>query len=444
MMNDHKVEWLSIISLVVTSLLALFKNDINQNVIFVLIGALVIIVIAYFIYSKTKSNKNLSNTAVINKTKKYTKYLYSLVKANMRQMKKEVNVSDLVLLQKKNKKIINHFEGKEKSQKQTAIDLSAQKQELVANFVKKNNKYVTNEMLKVNQPYNKVVKKTNQEQTIEVYNTIYDTIHQLERILLQLEQHALRIKLGKYVIRCSNNISQIINAYVDLIGWTHILLGDNKKGFSSIQCGIDLIDYKLSALEKGSKEYCEYTLQKARALRHLGTTYYTYKSKKDKFVKECLLEAKDLISQPDIVQYYESTPKLKETYGKMMFGLKYNELLYDYYVALENKDEFSEKINKISEGILKLREEVNQSDFSDNHRLVKVITLQNQIEKNRILQTKTTKDDHSAIWKNKLHNDLIQIEEVLNKNIYFDEAMEVYVCQKIDELYSNVEAIFLE
>lgn len=358
-------------------------------------------------------------------------------------MQKEVNISDLKRLQKKNKRVLDYFENKGLGKKQKSINLDQEKQTLIENFVKKNNKYVTSEMIKVNKPYDKVVKESNQSQTIQVYNVLYATIHDLERILLQLEQHSLRIKLGKYVVKCSNNIDETVHAYVDLIGWTHILLGDNKKGFASIQSGIDLINYKLNSLEKNTPEYYKYVLLKARALRHIGTTYYTYRSKKDKFVKEKLLEAIALISEKDVVDYYNSTPSLKETYGKMMFGLKYNVLLYDYYVALENKDEIGEKINIISKGVEELRKEVDSSDFDDNHRMVKVLTLQNQIEKNKILQSKTLTDDRSKEWTNQLHKDLHSIETVLNKNIYFDEAMEVYICQKVDELYSNVERIFV-
>lgn len=442
-MEEKKINWLNIVSLSITVLLAMFKSDTNALVIYPIIGVILVIVIINIILTKTKSNKNLSNTAVVVKTKKYTQYLWNLVKANKKQMQKEVNISDLKRLQKKNKRVLDYFENKSLGKKQEYVNLDKEKQTLISNFVKKNNKYVTSEMIKVNKPYDKVVKESNQSQTIQVYNVLYETIHDLERILLQLEQHSLRIKLGKYVVKCSNNIDETVHAYVDLIGWTHILLGDNKKGFASIQSGIDLINYKLNSLEKNTPEYFKYVLLKARALRHIGTTYYTYRSKKDKFVKEKLLEAIALISDKDVVDYYNSTPSLKEKYGKMMFGLKYNVLLYDYYVALENKDEIGEKINIISKGVEELRKEVDSSDFDDNHRMVKVLTLQNQIEKNKILQSKTLDDDRSKEWTNQLHKDLHSIEAVLNKNIYFDEAMEVYICQKVDELYSNVERIFV-
>ena len=58
--------------------------------------------------------------------------------------------------------------------------------------------------------------------------------------------------------------------------------------------------------------------------------------------------------------------------------------------------------------------------------------------------------ENQAGWHGKAPNDeqlaedLKTIEKVLNRNIYFDEAMEVYVCQKIRKLYSDIETMFEE
>jgi hypothetical protein len=317
-----------------------------------------------------------------------------------------------------------------------------EKQKLIQKYVKRTNKYVTSDAIKVNKPIDKMLSKSSSKETSLIYANIYETIKDIERILLQLEQHKLRIKFGEYVVKCSNNIDHAIHAYVDLIGWTHVLLGDNKKGLASIQCGLDLIDYKLNSLPKNSPEYYECVYQKARALRHLGTTYYTYRTPKDKFVKEKLKEAIALMTQKDVIIYYNSSLPLKEKYEKMVSGLKYNELLYDYYVALEKKDEFGDKLKQISEGIDKLYVEVQTSEIEDNHRLVKILTLKNQIDKNRIMETNTLQDDNNQLFMSQFRKDLKIIEKVLNKNIYFDEAMEVYICQKVQDLYEKVEDIF--
>ena len=58
-----------------------------------------------------------------------------------------------------------------------------------------------------------------------------------------------------------------------------------------------------------------------------------------------------------------------------------------------------------------------------------------------ILSNGLTEKEYIAWWDEYKH-DLIEIEKILNKNIYFDEAMEVYIYQKIQGLYYNVERIF--
>ena len=442
-MEDKKINWLSIISLSATVLLSIFKDDTNYRVIYPIIGVIVVVVIINLILSKTKSNKNLSNTAVISKTKKYTNYLWKIVKANKKQMKKEVNISELKEIQRYNKKVLKRMHGTYKEKYEVDFEeIQNEKQKLIQKYVKRNNKYVTSDAIKVNKPIDKMLSKSSPKETSAIYANIYETIKDIERILLQLEQHRLRIKFGEYVVKCSNNIDHAIHAYVDLIGWTHVLLGDNKKGLASIQCGLDLIDYKLNSLPKNSPEYYDCVYQKARALRHLGTTYYTYRTPKDKFVKEKLKEAIALMTQKDVIIYYNSSLPLKEKYEKMVSGLKYNELLYDYYVALEKKDEFGDKLKQISEGIDKLYVEVQTSEIEDNHRLVKILTLKNQIDKNRIMETKTLHDDNNQLFISQFRKDLKIIEKVLNKNIYFDEAMEVYICQKVQDLYEKVEDIF--
>lgn len=444
-MEEKGINWISIISLAVTILLSVFKDETNAKVIYPIIGVILVVIVINIILSKTKSNKNLSNTAVISKTKKYTNYLWKLVKANQKQMKKEVNITELKHIQKKNKKILAQMSGKKSLE--DAVDfqeVQMEKQLLIQKYVKRNNKYVTSDSIKTYSPVDKMLSASDNNQTALIYEGIYESIKDLERILLQLEQHRLRVKLGKYVIKCSNNIDHTIHAYVDLIGWTHVLLGDNKKGLASVQCGLDLIDYKLNTLPKDSPSYYDCLYQKARALRHMGTTYYTYRSPKDTFVKEKLNEAMALMDKEDVKKYYYSDIKLQEKYEKMVSGLKYNQLLYDYYVALEKKDEFGEKLKMISEGIDKLYDEIMASKIEDNHRLVKVLTFKNQIDKNRIMQTVSLKDDNCDNINSQFRKDLKLIEKVLNKNIYFDEAMEVYICQKVQDLYTKVEDVFEE
>lgn len=65
--------------------------------------------------------------------------------------------------------------------------------------------------------------------------------------MLQLEQHHIRIRLGRYVAKYTNNEIQQIKAYTDLIGWTYILLGDNRRGHEAISTAINIINNRIGA-----------------------------------------------------------------------------------------------------------------------------------------------------------------------------------------------------
>ena len=441
-MGRSEVNWLSIISLAVTVLLSIFKDETNYVVIYPILGVIAIVFVINLVLMKTRANKNLSNTAVIAKSKKYTNYLWKLVKSNDRQMSKEVQLNDLKKIDKNNKQILCLMNGKISEARNKKIrELKEEKQVLLKRVYKENTKYVSSENMNANNPINVMSEMANETQARQVCKEICSTIISLQRILLQLEQHSLRIKLGKYVIKYSDDIDQVIAAYVDFLGWTNILLGDVKKGLDYVKVGMEYIDYKLSQSAKGSDDYYKYALLKARALRHIGTTYYTYKTSKDTFVKESLKEALELLDNEEAIKYFDSHPKKKGAYEKMMFGLKYNDLLYDYYIAIAKKDKSSETLNKITKEVNDLLKNVDGHDV-DDHRLVKILTFKNQVERNQmVLSNSSSKEDYDAWWKEYKH-DLVEIESILNKNIYFDEAMEVYIYQKIQGLYYNVERIF--
>ena len=108
-MKKTEINWISIISLAITVLLSIFKNEANAMVIFPIIGVVLVVLVINIIITQTKANKNLSNTAVIDKSNKYTKYLWSIVKANQKQMLKEVNISDFKKIDKNNNKETKRF-----------------------------------------------------------------------------------------------------------------------------------------------------------------------------------------------------------------------------------------------------------------------------------------------------------------------------------------------
>jgi len=489
-MNNKLTDAITIIMPLLGVIISIFA-DVDGTARWVLIGILLAFVVGYIIYTTLKGNKNLSNTQVIDKSRRYTKHLMKLVKTNAKVMAKDFNLTELAETKKKIGVVTKKINRSYASNRREQLDkLIAEKDALMDKYYDQSHGYADAQLLDVNKPVNNMVALSNFEESQKIFNLIYGTVKDMERILLQLEQHELRVKLGKYVVKYSTDIDKTIHAYVDYLGWTYVLLDKNSKGFQAIQNGLHLIDYKINTskdghekyceLKKEGKEipeviqkqhvdYCEYTLQKARALRHLGTTYYTYRSFKDNFVKTSfekeklgqkgvwnynntvnpyvkfkLAEGLALMEEESIIEYFSETLKKRETYSKMVFGLKYNDLLYDYYVAVYKNDQSIETYVNINNQLNALIEEIDKSEFKDNHRLIKILTLKNQL-KHKIYNQQDeagVKIEGADEWDKLLAKDLKTIESVLNQNIYFDEAMEVYVCQKIRKLYTDIEKVF--
>ncbi len=490
-MNNKLGDAMALIMPILGVVITIFADIEDQITKWVLLTILLAFMLAYSIASTLKGNKNISNTQVLDKSRRYTKYLIKLVKTNARVLAKDFNLTELAETKKKifevTKKINRSYSDSREAELNKLID---EKNALLDRYYDQSHGYADAELLETNKPTIKMVKLGTFEESQKVFNLIYGTVKDMERILLQLEQHELRIKLGKYVVKYSTDIDKTIHAYVDYLGWTYVLLGENKKGFQAIQNGLHLIDYKINVSKAGHQkycelkkageeipqlvakqheDYCEYVLQKARALRHLGTTYYTYRSFKDNFVKDNfkkeeigkkspwnfentvnpyvkykLKEGLDLLQEESVIEYFNETIEKRKTYSKMVFGIKYNDLLYDYYVAVYKNIQSIETYVQIRNQLNVLIEEIDKSEFDDNHRLIKILTLKNQLKHKIYNQQDESgmKIEGAEEWDKLLAKDLKTIEKVLNQNIYFDEAMEVYVCQKIRKLYTDIEKVF--
>lgn len=434
-----KEEYLQIISVAITVILAIFQDETNQYVFIPIIVLLIIIVVVSIILNKTKANKNLSNTAVINNSKKYTKMLVLLIKENAKVLKKYNGSRGFKRLEKMNKSVLKKVNGTRKTN-----DL--QLEQVKTKFENELDKYYSkNDVKKRYEVIRKQIPYCTEEQAYKVHTIVYKNIKDLRRILLQLEQHQLRIKLGNYIVKYSFDILEQINSYIDDIGWTHILLGDNKKGTEVIKMAINLIDYKLKGIktdyltEEERKEYYNLLLLKARALRHLGTTYYTYKSIGKK-VGDYLKEALEICNDIECKQYFlTSTKENKKKYCSMVHGIEYNIMLFEYYEHLKNQDlsdnEFKKMYLRINDMIDELME-LKKDDMIDKHRLVKLLTFRSQIY-NEIIDSEFKMKN-----ENTLDSDLMTIEKVLNGNIYFDEALEAYLYQKVEKIYDDVNNVF--
>lgn len=439
MVKFSKEEWFSIISTIVTIVLTIFKNETNKFVVIPIIVLLVIIIIVSLIVSKTKANKNLTNTAVISKSKKYTKMLDVLIKENAKVLKKYNGSRGFKRLEKTNKLVLSKVQGIKKPN-DILLD------ELRIKFAKDLDDYYTKKEVKDRyEAIRKQIPYCTEEQAYKVHKIVYKNIKDLRRILLQLEQHELRIKLGNYVVKYSFDIMEQINSYIDDIGWTHFLLGDNKRGAEAVGMAINLIDYKINNLkmrgisEREKPEYYNLLMLKSRALRHLGTTYYTYKTEGIK-VGEHLNKALEICSDKDFKDYYLNTSKqTKKTYYSMVQGLEYNQMLFNFYQHLKNKDLSDEGFKKMYHRVDELIDELmelKKEDLYDKHRLVKLLTFRSQIY-NEIVDPEFRQSHEDTI-----EHDLSTIESVLNGNIYFDEALEAYLYQKVEKVYDDVNEVF--
>lgn len=436
MIKFSKEEWFSIISTIITIILTIFKNETNEFVIIPIIVLLVAIIIVSLIVSKTKANKNLTNTAVISKSKKYTKMLSVLVKENAKVLKKYSGSRGFKRLERTNKLVISKVQGKKKPTDEQLKDLRLK----LANDL--DDYYTKKEIKDRYKAIRKQIPYCTEEQAYKVHKIIYKNVKDLRRILLQLEQHELRIKLGNYVVKYSFDIMEQINSYIDDIGWTHFLLGDNKKGAEAVRIAINLIDYKVENLKnKGLdadevQEYYTLLMLKSRALRHLGTTYYTYKTEGVK-VGEHLEKAKKICDNKKFKEYYlNTTENNKKTYYSMVHGLDYNLMLFNFYEHLKNKDLSDDGFKKMYEEVDELIDNLKQEKSYDKHRLVKLLTFRSQVY-NEIVDPQF-RDEH----EDTIEHDLSTIESVLNGNIYFDEALEAYLHQKVEKVYDDVNEVF--
>lgn len=270
-------------------------------------------------------------------------------------------------------------------------------------------------------------KKTIDLNNRNVHTTkICNTIMSLKRILLEINKSSLRIKFGQFVVNNSTNINQKIESYIDLLGWSKLLNG-NSDGIKDINEGIKkcegiILDSK-NPISNQAKIY--YNFQIIRAYRHLATTYYTYKIDKDN-IKLNINKAFNYLSQLTNLSSDD-----EKQYTRLAVGLKYNSILFDYYEYLYNnktnmniiKDNIKNLYDSIySNNNISLYTAINENNlnsnylninFIDNHRKIKICSL------------------YAIIFdKNSSKIPLIEVEKILDNNIYIDEAIELYIYSK--------------
>ena len=120
----------------------------------------------------------------------------------------------------------------------------------------------------------------------------------------------------------------------------------------------------------------------------------------------------------------------------MVYGLDYNIMLFDFYQHLKNKDLSDAGFQGMYNDVDSLIKKLTVEESYDKHRLVKLLTFRSQVY-NEILDPEFREKHEDTI-----EHDLSVIESVLNGNIYFDEALEAYLHQKVEKVYNDVNDIF--
>lgn len=275
----------------------------------------------------------------------------------------------------------------------------------------------------------------NKEQIIK---KICTDIISLKRTLLEINKSEMRVKLGNFLIKHTQDDKQRAEAYTDFLGWTKIL-NDNEQGISDIKKGIEINEARWSTLKNKKKynEANECIFDIVRGYRHLGTTYYTYK-----------------FSRTDVQKYinkaYEYLSKINNsvkvdtvTYTRLAVGIKYNEILLQYYDLIKgkiSKDCLKDIIGEI-EKLYKVMCLTNGKDDVKNEKLFNALNCEslnkdyiklNDIDNHRKVKIYSL---YAALSNNENSTRSIKkIESILNKNIYIDEAVELYIYNKINNI----------
>ena len=311
----------------------------------------------------------------------------------------------------------------------------------------------------------------------------------LKRILLELGQDKLRIKIGLFLQKYKQ-FNYKGEAEIDYIGWTK-LLNDNSLGVEAIKAAIDGLRKQyvaaISVQEYGNAN--KLALMISRAYRHLGTTYYTYHflKKSNLQLEECIknglnwlsvsrfltneeLEAKkyDVTGLVFVEGNNELDEEMCKQYTRLAVGIKYNEYLMYYYISSDKrkndtykshclgtaKEKINELFNVIYEYDLYLDEiSVKKEKYKNDNKLKyfddKLCEALNKphLEKSYLhiyfidnhrkvkiysLFIEIFSNDKSK--KDKVEYARNKIKKILDDNIYIDEAMEMFVFNEINKL----------
>ena len=464
----------SIASGTIVALLTLIKESAGLKdtgfvwAFWVIFGIAVAVLLTYATYlivtaiRNHKRNKNLVNTSsILERSRRVSKDIKKVITLVEKTIKKYVEKHDTLDKERKQqleelKKSILYASRMNRRKKQVAREISYFKKLSSKTVIKEidNSDYSHEDILLLNQ-------------------SVLNSIKEMNRALLVLEQYDTRIYLGKYVLKHSSNVYDCADALIDYKGWTYALIGKREKFQECVKNGIKLLDdyRKGNELEDEEKEKVHFKL--ARAYRHLGSEVVTAKHDSDKakeYNNQALEELKcfDYLDEKSIKEAYEEH-KNKELYNKKMeqlrkveemrVGIEYGILNANYFIITNRKsnDKGKELAKELLKCISDARGLIERSkSFSNPHRYLKCILLQNEFLKlleptlSEEVQEEYKSDIEELFGKQKdikkyvcklFDDNTAVVDDVFRNAIYADEMMEIYINQEATQLFRIIKEI---
>lgn len=289
---------------------------------------------------------------------------------------------------------------------------------------------------------------------------LMNVIGKHERILLQLGMYDLRLKFGRYVAQAcaiTKNFEYTLKAYTDYLGWTSILIGKGKQGKRYVEKAVSILNERIESYNNAKQLdesqladlfNCYYYL--ARCKRHIATTYYARPYLTDSEIQRYMDEARNHVDSMREVND-KLGGKYDEKIKTMLNGIEYNQNLFTFETLhysdnlnQSQKDDYYRELTKLLDVLQANRKE--SQTIHDNHRLVKDDSLLYRVTDSIVKFVKAQPHPTSeqlalsASLEGELTAYLDEMNKILNKNIYFDEAMEVYTEEVLEILGENLES----
>lgn len=275
---------------------------------------------------------------------------------------------------------------------------------------------------------------------------IVKDINSISRHLLLIGEYKVRFLLGNIIYNNSKNELYRLSALIDEIGWTSVMMG-KKKSINYFLEAVKPIDNKIKEYNQvyqlTSYDVDDHSLKSlylyARAYRHLGATPHVDINDRKIYTDKGLA----------IVCFLENMNPLPKCISKnsllnMRTGLYYGIAETNYKAFTKRKN----KSNSDSVGLLIKAFEFNElaknnaADFTNKHRYIKCLLLENEIyvarkstdeamDSIKSYENEKTVTAFLALNQMTFDKNLEAVEKLLNNSIYIDESYETFLEEKL-------------